>query len=83
MSIDYFSLGLISFLLLGSNVFWAKHCAKLTDKLMSRDFADYVQAEKYRTTVNKKTSDIVNDDDVIDPRDEAQAQQLNSMLGIA
>lgn len=79
---DYFSLGLLSVLLLGSNVFWAKHCAKLTDKLMSRNFADYISTEKYRTTAKAKTSVTVEDEDVIDPRDASQAQQLNSIMGM-
>ena len=45
MSPEIITLGLVSLLLVVSNIYWMRHSQKLVDKIMSRDFTEYRSAE--------------------------------------
>lgn len=66
---------ILFFAFLASNIFWAVVCLKLTNRLMSRNYHEFVGATK--KVAPKKRADI---DDGPDAFAEAQAEQLNSLM---
>ncbi len=70
---------ILGVLLLASNGLWAFLCIRLMDRLMSRNFAEYAQVKQ---SFKKKIEQKGPDELVIDPIDEMQAQEMNSMMGI-
>jgi len=81
MSVEFFLLGLLSILLIGSNVFWAKMVFRMSDRLMSRNYFEFTQVEKLKSARPKP--ETKTEDYMIDPEDERQARELNSMFNIA
>ncbi len=77
---DNIGIYVVSFFLVASNLFWAMLTLKLVNKLMSRSYYEYVQAQKLKRSGDVGFRD--NTADVIDPVDEKQAQEINSLLGI-
>jgi hypothetical protein len=63
-------------LLIASNAYWALVCLKLTNRLMSRNYAEYAQSA-YRP---KPTKPIPQD--MSDPVAERNAKDMNAMIGI-
>ncbi len=61
-------------------MYWSTIVFKLTNRLMSKDFYAYKQAEMVGQTKASKTPSIT--EAVIDPMDERQANEMNSILGI-
>jgi hypothetical protein len=77
MSLEYFVIGFLCFLILAQNVFWAKVCFNLTNRIMSRDYSELRQAEAPQRIVPLKPAE-----DEHDPIAERQAQELNAMFGM-
>lgn len=69
----------LSVLVTGLNIFWAWLCLGLVNRLMSKDFNSYMAAE-YKPT---RLQPIKSDELTIDPESERQAQEINSLFGIA
>jgi hypothetical protein len=65
----------IAFML--SNAFWAFVCFKLVNRLMSRNYHEFVSAT--RKVTPRKQSDLA---DGPDPYAESQANQMNSLMVI-
>jgi hypothetical protein len=79
VSAEFFLLGLLSVILVASNVFWARLVKELTAKVMSRSHYEFVQAEKLK---EPRPAVRMSEDDQIHPDDERQAQVLNSFFGV-
>lgn len=77
MSMEYFVLGVFTVVLIAQNIFWAKLCLSLTNRIMSRSYEELKQAER------KPISLVQEEPDLNDPIAERQAKELNSMLGMA
>lgn len=63
-------------------IYWSWIMTGLVNKLMSRDYQNYVENKKFlnqKPTLQKVSS---SDDSAIDPDSERQAQELNSIIGI-
>ncbi len=75
MNIDL-ALYTIVALLLGSNLFWAIVCLKLTNRLMSRNYGELLQAE------NKPVRLKPIPEDMSDPVAERHANEMNSLIGL-
>jgi hypothetical protein len=80
VNVEAFALGILSVMLLASNVFWAKMVAMLTNKIMSRSYYEFRQAEKLKDPPVRTESK--EDDYMVDPEDERQAKELNAILNI-
>lgn len=80
MSTEISVIILLAALLIVTQVFWANICLKLSNRLMSRNYYEVVQAEKLgkTPTVLKPLESEMK----IDPEDERQASELNSLFGI-
>lgn len=63
-------------LLIASNAYWATVCLKLTNRLMSRNYIEFTQANK------KPSKPVVVKDDISDPVAEQNARDMNAMIGI-
>ncbi len=63
-------------LLLSSNSYWAFVCLKLTNRLMSRNYGELLQAE------NKPLRLSPLPEDLSDPVAERHAADMNSLIGI-
>lgn len=63
-------------LLVGSNVFWALLCLKLTNRLMSRNYMEYA------AVLNPPKSPKSTPQDMSDPVAERNARDMNAMIGI-
>lgn len=81
MSVEHFALGLLSVLLLGSNVFWAKLILAMSNRLMSRNYYEHSQAEKLKAS--KPAAKPEEKSEQFDPEDERQARELNAIMNIA
>ena len=62
-------------LLVASNIYWASVCLKLTNRLMSRNYGELIQA------TNKPVRLKPMPEDTSDPLAESHAAQANSLLG--
>lgn len=78
MTVELMAAGLLIVLLLGSNLFWAVMCNRLINKLMSRSYAEYEQAQALRTPRAPEHPSV----EPIDHDAERQAQEINSILGV-
>lgn len=74
---EYYIIGFLTVLLLGSQIFWAVVCLRLTDRLMSRDFAEYKQATKKQTDYTPSRIE-----DAVDHFAQDMADQANKTLGL-
>ena len=63
-------------LLIGSNAYWALVCLKLTNRLMSRNFAEYTQAVRPVKALKPVPEDMS------DPVAERNARDMNAMIGV-
>lgn len=79
MSFEYFALGVLTVVLIASQVFWMKLVINLANRIMSRNYFEVVQAENLKT---KRPELNLEPDFKIDPADERQAAELNSLLNI-
>ena len=70
-------VGLLSVLLVIQQIFWAKVCYGLVNRLMSRSFHEYEQAKalKFPSVPQIQV-------DEVDYESERQAQDLNSLMGV-
>lgn len=75
--IEAFIIGILTVILVAQNVFWAKVVLNLTNRLMSRNYAELRQADA-KPTILKPLSD----EESYDPIAERQAKELNSILGM-
>lgn len=79
MNAEWFTLGFLTFAFLVSNVFWARVCLQLTNRVMSRNYFDVAQGD--RVGMNKPMPSVVRSSEpVFDPEDVRQAEQLNSVF---
>ncbi len=62
--------------LIASNLFWANICLKLTNRLMSRNYGELLQAE------NKPQHLKPVPEDMSDPVAERHAADMNSLIGL-
>ncbi len=63
-------------LLVASNAFWAFVCLKLTNRLMSRNYGELLQAQ------NKPVRLKPIPEDLSDPVAERHAADMNSLIGL-
>ncbi len=63
-------------LLIASNIYWASVCLKLTNRLMSRNYGELIQA------TNKPTNLMSAPEDMSDPVAERHAKEMNSLMGV-
>ena len=70
------SLIAIIVLLVASNAYWAFVCLKLTNRLMSRNYGELLQAE------NKPVRLKPVPEDMSDPVAERHAADMNSLIGL-
>lgn len=79
MNTELFVIGILVALLIGTNAFWMKLTLSLTNRIMSRNYFEVIQAEKQK----QKAPDILlpkdNDQDLYASQ---QASELNSLVGI-
>lgn len=73
---EWFIVGILIVLMIAQNIFWAKICLKLTNRIMSRNYAELRQAEQ--TPVSSRPLQ----EEEVDLFAEKQARELNSMLGM-
>lgn len=71
---------ILGILLLASNALWAFLCVQLMDRLMSRNYVEFKQGKQIGTASKKA---IAPDELVVDPIDAIQAQEMNTLMGIA
>lgn len=81
MSVELIVLGLLTVLLIAQNIFWAKVCFNLTNRLMSRSYYEFEQAQAL-TRPKAQHPHSSNVTEMFDPEDERQAQGANSLLGL-
>lgn len=62
--------------LLTTNIYWAAVCLKLTNRLMSRNYGELIQAERKPAQLKPVPEDMS------DPIAERHAKEMNSMIGI-
>jgi hypothetical protein len=79
MSLELFIIGILVALIIGTNAFWMKLTIDLTNRIMSRNYFEVVQADKQK----QKAPDILlpkdNDQDLYATN---QAKELNSLIGV-
>lgn len=73
-------IAILSVLLLVSNIFWSFVCFNLVNRLMSRNFFEFKQAKSVGKA--KEPDQKPADELVIDPIDEQQAREMNSIIGV-
>lgn len=73
--IDTVSLIVLTVALLTTNAYWAFVCLKLTNRLMSRNYGELIQAE------NKPARLKPAPEDMSDPVAERHAKEMNSLMG--
>lgn len=78
ISPEYFIIGVLMALTIASNIFWAKICSDLTNKILAGSFREY---ETVRALSLPKVPNPPSDPQV-DFADEKQAQEMNSLIGI-
>ena len=74
----YFLLGL----LVVTNCFWVTVCFRLIGRVTSKDYAEYVQADKLRRAKSQPKLHEVDIDGGFDEDAIRQADELNSRMGI-
>lgn len=81
MSAEWFCVGLLLVLLIGCQVYWARIVMQLTNKLMSRNYFEYVQTKRLAEQPQVVREESKADDYLVDPEDERSAQSLNHIIG--
>lgn len=81
MNIEFFCLGLLSVLLVGSNVYWARLLKEMTARVMSKNHHEFVQAELLKAKPRARKA-AREDEMAVHPDDERQAQELNVLMGM-
>lgn len=74
--IEYFVIGILTVLIIALNVFWANVVLKLANRVMSRDYKEFREAEKRPAPVIR----LPLEDH--DPDAERQSKDLNSLMGL-
>lgn len=71
---------LLSALLVAQQVFWLANVQRLVNKMLSKNYAEYVQAEMIKSPlpVRDENKDKIS---LMDDFSEQQAQRANSMFG--
>lgn len=83
MNAEIVTLILLAILIVGSNAFWAYTCMQLTNRLMSRNYFEYTQGKVNLKPLRPQTRKQPNEDElVVDPEDDRQARDMNSLMGI-
>lgn len=72
-----FVIGFLISLIVASNVYWARVCYSLINRLMAKDYNEFKTLEK-----KPKILPIKIQDEGVDQYAERQAQELNSLVGI-
>lgn len=70
-------MGLLLLLIVAQNLYWMKICYDLNNKLMSRNYYEYNQAQALKAPSVQKLPD-----DDIDYEAERQAREANSLMGV-
>lgn len=75
--IEYFVIGILTVLIIALNVFWANVVLKLANRVMSRDYKEFREAEKRHEApvIRLPLEDH-------DPDAERQSKDLNSLMGL-
>jgi hypothetical protein len=78
---------IIIFVLIGllvfQQAFHSWQIGKMTNKLMSRSYVEYIQAENQKRPTKKSENDNnISEDPYLKQQVEQQAQEMNSMLGM-
>jgi hypothetical protein len=76
LNLDWFIFGFLIVLMLGQQVFWASIVFKLTNRVMSRDYSEFVR------TSRPPQSSPAPSQDAADTIDEQQADQANKVFGL-
>jgi hypothetical protein len=63
-------------LLIASNIYWALVCLKLTNRLMSRNYTEFMQSSAKPRVIKPQAIDMS------DPVAERNAKDMNAMIGI-
>lgn len=77
MSPDVVVVSLLVFMI-AQDIFWAIICIRLTNRIMSRNYAEVVQADLLKKPAPVKPSE----DALTDPESERQANELNRLFGV-
>lgn len=80
MTAEWFIIGILLSLLIFQQGFWSFHMNKLMNKLMSRNYQDYIQGERLRKPTN--VSKTPRNSAVIDPIAERNASEANRLLAL-
>lgn len=68
-------------LLVGSNIYWAVVCHRLVNKVMSRNYAEYLQSENVgRPRANKFQQSV--EEPAIVKAEQQRAEELNKIMGM-
>lgn len=73
---------LISVLFVGTNIFWVIVVNRLTNKLMSRNFAEYTQVLNQHTHKAKNQGIESQIDPVVEKMEMRRANELNQLMGM-
>jgi len=73
--------GAFSVIMLIWNLYLMRQNGQLVNKLMSRNYSDYIASESYVNRKSEKAKDA-EEVDAVDPYDEQRARDLNAMLGM-
>jgi hypothetical protein len=79
MTIEWSIILALVLLLVVQQIFWAKMCSGLLNKLMSRNYYEYAQAQALKYPSAQKLQVV---DDEVDPEAERQAREINSLMGM-
>lgn len=81
MSIEHFIIGVLAALLIAQQLYWSRLFSHMTNKLMSRNYFEYAQVKKFEADKPLKP-ESKQDDYMVDPEDERQAQLANATFGV-
>lgn len=79
MTIEWTIVIALILLLIVQQFFWAKLCSELTNKLMSRNYYEYSQAQALKYPDVPQLQPLEEEKD---PEAERQARDLNSLMGM-
>lgn len=80
MTAEQIALGLLTVILLAQQFIWAKICFNLINRLMSRSYFEFEQAQALKFP--KAQTPPAKAPDAFDIEDERQAQSANALLGL-
>lgn len=75
------ALVVLSLVLIGSNVFWGILVHKMINKVMSRDYGQYVVAENSKKPVMDRKKDM-EEDALVKMMEQQKATELNRIMGM-